>query len=145
MASSKLSQKVILFVDVISSGKDQSCFPNSENLINCCQVDESPPSKHAGSCFLVFLLWYRSVRAAWLLLHTLDKMLWAKGQFFMLQHIHYFLASIFRNTNPSRLYLEILRELYLSQTKAFLSNLSFPQIFTTLLPDPILLWGYWSL
>ena len=57
----------------------------------------------------------------------------------MLQHIHYFLASIFRNTNPSQLYLEILTEL---QTKAFFQNLSFPQIFTPLLPEPILLWGY---
>ena len=75
--------------------------------------------------FFIFLLWHRSVRAAWLLLHTLDKMLWAKGQFFMLQHIHYFLASIFQNTNPSRLYLKILSEPHLSHKQKLYSKSQF--------------------
>ena len=44
----------------------------------------------------------------------------------MLQHNHYFLASIFRNTNPSRLYLEILTE---PQTKAFFSKSQFSPNF----------------
>ena len=87
------------------------------------------PCSMQSLVFLFFLLWHRSVRAAWLLLHTLDKMLWAKGQFFMLQHIHYFLASIFRNTNPSQLYLEILSEPHLShKQKVFFFKISvFPK------------------
>ena len=48
----------------------------------------------------------------------------------MLQHIHYFLASIFQNTNPSRLYLEILSEPHLSQKqKLFFSKSQFSPNF----------------
>ena len=103
------------------------------------------PCSMQSLVFSFFLLWHRSVRAAWLLLHTLDKMLWAKGQFFMLQHIHYFLAGIFPNTINSRLYLEILSEPHLSHKQKLFSKSQFSQIFTTLQPEPILLWGYWSL
>ena len=85
------------------------------------------PCSMQSLVFSFFLLWHRSVRAAWLLLHTLDKMLWAKGQFFMLQHIHYFLAGIFRNTTLPDFIIKYWGNRICPTNKSFFQNLSFPK------------------